>query len=292
MKHQLKTLRNEVDTCLESRFQNTNIPERLKESMTYSLRAGGKRIRPILCLVSTELFGLDRSKILSFAAGLECIHTYSLIHDDLPAMDNDDLRRGQPTNHIAYGEALAILAGDGLLTEAFSLMLSTELPSDRIVQAVQKIATAAGPKGMVGGQALDITMTGQDGHESFEGLKTMHNLKTGALIEAACSCGALLAGANHDDLERTSQYGQSIGLAFQVADDILDVIGDRETLGKTPGGDEKQGKLTYPSLLGLEASRHWGQQLVAQAHEALSPYTSPSADFLRELAQYIIDRVE
>lgn len=292
MKNQIKKLREEIDVCLEDRFQDTSIPNPLKESMLYSLKAGGKRVRPILCVVWAELFGLNRSSILPFAAALECIHTYSLIHDDLPAMDNDDLRRGLSTNHVVFGEAMAILAGDGLLTEAFSLVLETEIPAKRIVLAAQKIAAAAGPRGMVGGQALDMFLTGQEQQDCFNLLKNMHNLKTGAMIEAACLSGAILAGAEQEDVNRSSQYGQSIGLAFQVADDILDITGDKAKLGKNPGGDEKQGKLTYPSLLGIDESRNWGQQLVQQAHEAISPYIGPEADFLKELAQYIIDRVE
>jgi len=260
--------------------------------MTYSLKAGGKRIRPILCLSWAELLGLDKSRLTPFAAALECIHTYSLIHDDLPAMDDDDLRRGMSTNHIVFGEPMAILAGDGLLTEAFSLMLETELPPDLIIAAIQKIAAAAGPKGMVGGQAMDMSTDNERGLDSFQFLKTMHSLKTGAIIQACCTSGAILAGADLEDQERAGQYGQSIGLAFQVADDILDVTGDKTKLGKNPGMDEKQGKLTYPSLLGLEQSRQWGQKLIDQAHESLSPYPETKSDFLKELAQYVIDRAE
>lgn len=292
MKKQIKTLQHEVELFLETRFQNTTIHKPLKESMTYSLKAGGKRIRPILCLSWAELLGLDKSRLTPFAAALECIHTYSLIHDDLPAMDDDDLRRGMSTNHIVFGEPMAILAGDGLLTEAFSLMLETELPPDLIIAAIQKIATAAGPKGMVGGQAMDMSTDNERGLDSFQFLKTMHSLKTGAIIQACCTSGAILAGADLEDQERAGQYGQSIGLAFQVADDILDVTGDKTKLGKNPGMDEKQGKLTYPSLLGLEQSRQWGQKLIDRAHESLSPYPETKSDFLKELAQYVIDRAE
>ncbi len=292
MKNQIKTLQEEVEVFLKNRFQNKSIPEPLKESMTYSLKAGGKRIRPVLCLSWAELLGLNKSRIISFAAALECIHTYSLVHDDLPAMDNDDLRRGIPTNHIVFGEPMAILAGDGLLTEAFSLMLETELPADLVIKATRNIAAAAGPRGMVGGQALDMSNNDQSDRDSFQVLQTMHSLKTGALIKACCSSGAILAGADKDDLDRAGQYGQSIGLAFQVADDILDVTGDKDKLGKNPGMDEKHGKLTYPSLLGLEKSRKWGQKLVDQAHAALSHYPGQKADFLKELAQYVIDRAE
>jgi len=288
----------EVEAYLADCLQERDIPQRLLTSMEYSLHAGGKRLRPVLVLSFLRLMagsgtGLGR-RALPFAAALELIHTYSLIHDDLPAMDNDDLRRGKPSNHKQFDEATAILAGDGLLTEAFALMLSCagegSIPAERVACAAQAVAVAAGAGGMVGGQALDMEYTARQG-VSFEELRGMHAMKTGALITVACVAGAVLAGATLPDVHRAREYGSAVGQAFQIADDILDVVGDTNTLGKPAGSDERQGKTTYPSLLGLDKSRELAAERAAEAVSHLTPYTGDEADFLRALARYIVERV-
>ena len=289
MKTTLESYRERIESFLQTCLKDDSIPERLQSAMEYSLFAGGKRIRPILCLVWAELLSGSREHALGFACSLECIHTYSLVHDDLPAMDDDDLRRGQPSNHIKYGQALAILAGDGLLTEAFSLMLSHDRHPERTLQAAAEVARAAGPRGMVGGQVLDILMTGK-GQGDLEMLKSMHSLKTGALLRASCLSGAMLAGADHADLSLADQYGTAIGLAFQIADDILDITGEEQAIGKPVGSDESRGKLTYPSLLGLDESKALGFQMVEQATAALEKYSGPQSQFLADLARYIMER--
>lgn len=290
MKQMLEAYQAMVEGFLDSCLENEHIPGELHKAMQYSLLAGGKRVRPALCLAWAELFSQEPAKVLGFACALELIHTYSLVHDDLPAMDDDDLRRGKPANHVQFGEAMAILAGDGLLTQAFLCMLHTELPPDRVLAAARAVARAAGPAGMVGGQVMDIRLSGQN-QATLEKLKAMHSLKTGAMICGSCLSGALLAGAETQDLKQVQVFGQAIGLAFQVADDILDIEGDSRKMGKPTGSDQRQGKLTYPSLLGLEASKSLGQDLVQQAVSAISVYHGPQALFLRELAQYIMQRV-
>jgi len=284
----------EVEGYLADCLRARDIPARLLASMEYSLMAGGKRLRPVLVLTFARLFGADGAKVMPFAAALELIHTYSLIHDDLPAMDDDDLRRGRPSNHKQFDEATAILAGDGLLTEAFSLMFSCadegDVPAPRLVRAAQAVATAAGSGGMVGGQALDMEYTARPG-VSFEELRAMHAMKTGALITASCVAGSLLAGAEPPFARRARDYGINVGAAFQIADDILDVVGDTKTLGKPAGSDERQGKTTYPSLLGLEKSRELAHSRAEQAVTALVGLKGPEAEFLRALARYIVERV-
>ena len=288
----------EVEAYLADCLQCRDIPERLLSSMEYSLHAGGKRLRPVLLLSFARLYaglgsGLGR-RIMPFAGALELIHTYSLIHDDLPAMDNDDLRRGKPSNHKQFDEATAILAGDGLLTEAFSLMLTCmgegAVPAERVARATHAVAVAAGAGGMVGGQALDMEYTAKPG-VSLEELRCMHAMKTGALITVSCVAGAVLAGASLVDVRRAREYGCAVGQAFQIADDILDVTGDTATLGKPAGSDERQGKTTYPALLGLAESRRLANECAAAAVASLEPYAGPEADFLRALALYIVERV-
>ncbi len=290
-KDSLNYYKGKIDNYLASLFKDGEIPERLVEAMSYSLLAGGKRVRPILCLVWGNLLDGDEDKILRFAVSIELIHTYSLIHDDLPAIDNDDLRRGKPTNHVKFGEDMAILAGDGLLTEAFFLMSSCGLPTDRVIKAIEKISIAAGPRGMVGGQVLDVLNTGSNVKDK-ELLKKIHSLKTGAMIEASCVCGALLADGDKEDLIRASSYGECIGLAFQVVDDILNVVGDEKKLGKPVGKDKDLGKLTYPSIFGLEKSYEYAQELVDKAVDIISIYNGFEADFLKDLAQYIYYRTK
>ncbi len=293
VKAELSKRAAEVEAYLADCLRGRDIPDRLLASMEYSLSAGGKRLRPALVLTFARLCGADGARIMPFAAALELIHTYSLIHDDLPAMDDDDLRRGKPSNHKMFDEATAILAGDGLLTEAFCLMFSCadegNVPAPRLVRAAQAVATAAGSGGMVGGQALDMEYTARQGVTLPE-LRAMHAMKTGALITASCVAGAVLAGAGPADVRRANEYGRAVGQAFQIVDDILDVVSDTETLGKPAGSDERQGKTTYPALLGLEESRRLAGERAAEAVAQLAPYTGPEADFLRALARYIVER--
>ena len=277
-----KTLANYaagVEEYLETCFKDRGVAERLREAMDYSLMAGGKRLRPVLCLVWAEIAGVEGAKVLPFASAIECIHTYSLIHDDLPAMDDDDLRRGKPSNHKAFGEATAILAGDAL----------PEVPAERVLQAAAVVGYGAGANGMVGGQQVDMDLTGKDGVELTE-LQQMHALKTGALITASCLAGCILGGGNEEDMQAAMEWGKNVGMAFQIADDILDVVGDEEQLGKPVGSDQDQGKNTYPSLMGLDESKNLAVQCAAQANLALKPYAGAQADFLRHLAAYIVQR--
>jgi geranylgeranyl diphosphate synthase, type II len=264
----------------------------LVKAMRYSLFAGGKRVRPILCVAGAEAVGGRAHDVLPVACALEMIHTYSLIHDDLPAMDDDDLRRGRPTNHKVFGEAMALLAGDGLLTEAFRLFSHPDLcgrvSHSVIVRTVGIIATAAGCQGMVGGQAVDMEVGGET---EVDGplLEFMHVHKTGALIEASVASGVLLGGGDERDVETFSLYGRKIGLAFQIADDILDVEGDSETMGKRAGSDVRMNKVTFPKVLGMTRSREMGARLVEEAIETLARYDA-KAEPLRRIARYILER--
>ncbi len=292
VKAELKARAAEVEAYLAGCLRGRDIPERLLASMEYSLHAGGKRLRPALVLSFARLFGETVERVMPFAAALELIHTYSLIHDDLPAMDDDDLRRGKPSNHKQFDEATAILAGDGLLTDAFGLMFSCpqDMSAQRVLSAAQTVALAAGSSGMVGGQALDMEYTARPGVRLDE-LRSMHAMKTGALITASCVAGAHLAGALAPELDRARRYGENLGAAFQIADDILDVVGDTKTLGKPVGSDERQGKTTYPSLLGLDKSRELARERAKSAVEALAGLEHIEAVFLRALARYIVERV-
>lgn len=280
-----------VNAALEQMLQNSPQDETIHQAMQYSLMAGGKRIRPALCLAACEAVGGNPQDALPAACALEMIHTYSLIHDDLPAMDDDQLRRGKPTCHVAFGEATAILAGDALLTLAFEVLGSVPLENGdqaaRWLQVIRIIAAAAGSQGMIQGQMLDMAAEGRrlDVHE----LESMHRLKTGALIEASLKCGALLAQADQAQLEHLQNYARNIGLAFQVADDILNVEGDPELMGKAVGTDRLNQKNTYPSLLGLETSKQLAQKLIRQALQALEAFDN-KAEPLRALAAYIIAR--
>jgi len=289
-----------VDSALERYFPNP--PEgggelkpsnSLHKAIRHSLLNGGKRIRPILSIAAFEAVGGKGDHILPFACALEMIHTYSLIHDDLPAMDNDDYRRGKPTCHKVFGEAIGILAGDGLLTEAFKLMTnhsSWDDPSDDkalILDVVHEIAQAAGISGMVGGQVADIESEGKE--VDLPQLQYIHTHKTGAMILASIRVGARLGGAGGETLRAFTQYAERIGLAFQITDDILNVEGKAAALGKSTGTDLSRGKATYPSLLGLEESKRRATELVELAVESLKPY-GPGADPLREIARFIIAR--
>ena len=298
IKAQLADRAQGVETFLEGCLRGRGVPDRLLAAMEYSLLAGGKRLRPVLTLSWAGMLGPDDADfmdaVMPFAASLECIHTYSLIHDDLPAMDDDDLRRGRPSNHKRFDEATAILAGDGLLTEAFGLMCAASmdkgLPAEQVLRAVSVLAAAAGAGGMVGGQAVDMEFTGRSG-VPLEELREMHAMKTGALITAACECGAILAGADEADVENGREFGRAVGVAFQIVDDVLDVVGDTATLGKPAGSDEAMGKSTYPSLVGLTRSKELAAGYVETALERLEPYAGADREFLSGLARYIVDRV-
>ena len=264
------------------------------EAMKYSLMAGGKRLRPVLLLASCEFAGEECETAIPYACGIEFIHTYSLIHDDLPCMDDDDLRRGMPTNHKVYGEAMATLAGDGLLSCAFEAMNRDKLMffddfdmMKRRISASYEIANAAGCRGMIAGQVADIEA--EDKNCSVELLDYIHNTKTAALITGAVRAGARLGGADEETLEDLTQYAENLGLAFQVADDILDVTGDVERMGKKPGSDEESKKATYPSLYGLERSKERLAELTEQAKAALAKYYD-NAEFFVKLADELAER--
>ncbi|MHC4916582.1 MAG: polyprenyl synthetase family protein [Planctomycetota bacterium] len=265
------------------------IPEKLRAAVEHSLFAGGKRLRPALCLGAAELVGGERKDVLPGACALEMIHTYSLIHDDLPSMDNDDLRRGKPTCHITYGEATAILAGDALLTDAFGVLTASGADSARVRKAVEVLAAAAGAEGMVGGQQLDLD--GEGTEPTVERANAIHEKKTAALIRAAVMVGAALAGAGSYESEALSEYGHSLGLAFQVADDILDHTSTAEEMGKSPGKDADQGKLTYVAAVGLEEARKHARALSSEAVAALAPFKGrPGHKVLHELAVLAVER--
>ncbi|MGH9402816.1 MAG: polyprenyl synthetase family protein [Terriglobia bacterium] len=264
-------------------------PPSIHAAMRHSVFAGGKRLRPILCFEAGKLFGAEPEDLLRRASALELIHTYSLIHDDLPALDNDDLRRGKPTCHKVFGEAMAILAGDALLTLAFETLASGGSPSSEIsLRVIYELAHAIGTRaGMVSGQVVDLEA--EDGKVDASRLEYIHASKTGALIRAAVRSGALYGGAGPDDLDRITTYGGKIGLAFQIADDLLDEIRSTEELGKTAGKDKQQHKATYPALYGVEESRRKAGQLVREACDALRPYGDRGVR-LCEIASYLIER--
>jgi geranylgeranyl diphosphate synthase, type II len=264
-------------------------PPSIHGAMRYSVFAGGKRLRPFLCLETGRLFGAEEQPLRRVAATLELIHTYSLIHDDLPALDNDDLRRGKPTCHRAFGEATAILAGDALLTLAFENLAVSGAPSDTgRLRVIHEIARAIGTRdGMLAGEVVDLETTGRAVEAPT--LQYIHSAKTGAFITAAVRCGAIYANAAESDLARLTTYGEKVGLAFQIADDLLDVLGSREKMGKAVGKDGHQQKPTYPGLYGVEESQRVAGRLVAEACEALAPYRE-RAQRLVELAHFLITR--
>jgi len=292
LKAYLEERRGLVNRALEAYLPQVRGPAfRVTQAMHYSLFVGGKRLRPILCLAAAEAVGGDPGEALPVACSLEMIHTYSLIHDDLPAMDDDDLRRGQPTCHKQFDEATAILAGDGLLTEAFRTLAGA---ADKYVgreatllEVINLVAAAAGYQGMVGGQMLDLLAEGR--RVTLKELETIHRHKTGALLTAAVRAGALTGGGNRAEVTSLTTYGEKFGLAFQITDDLLDVEGETAEMGKAAGMDEKRQKATYPAVLGLEATRAWAQRLVAEAVAALEPFQT-RAEPLRELAQYLLSR--
>lgn len=283
----LDDVRRRVDAHLRQVLPPVEGPTKgLAEAMGYLLLAGGKRLRPALALASCRAFGGDDEAALPFASALEMVHTYSLIHDDLPAMDDDDLRRGRPTSHKVFGEALAILAGDALHTLAFEVLLRDTEPAETARRVAVELAHAAGPHGMVGGQVEDVDADGRAPDE--ESLLRIQGGKTAALLRAACRGGAWIGGADRDGVEALGRYGRHLGFAFQMMDDVLDVTGTAETLGKTPGKDEAENRMTWVALEGVEAARERARQEVAWALGALEDV--PERDLLTRLAWYVTDR--
>ncbi|MBW4428276.1 MAG: polyprenyl synthetase family protein [Nostoc desertorum CM1-VF14] len=286
----LKERQKLCDTALDQAIPII-YPEKIYEAMRYSLLAGGKRVRPILCLATCEMMGGTIEMAMPTACAVEMIHTMSLIHDDLPAMDNDDYRRGKLTNHKIYGEDVAILAGDGLLALAFefvALQTPQNVKRELVLQVVVRLGRALGAGGLVGGQVVDLESEGKS-DISLETLNFIHKHKTAALLEACVVCGGIIAGASPEDVQRLSRYAQNIGLAFQIIDDILDITATQEELGKTAGKDQKAQKVTYPSLWGLEESRSKAQELVRAACAELEPF-GERAKPLQAIAHFIISR--
>jgi len=291
----------ELKTYLQSKQLQVNnrlllslppaVSSRIADAMRYSVLAGGKRLRPVLCLAAAEAVGGCSDIAIDTSVAIELIHTYSLIHDDLPAMDDDALRRGKPTCHVAYDEATAILTGDALLTLAFQMLASQEcaadVPADRRLQIIHAVATAAGYEGMIGGQMADIDS--ESSRIGLSRLEQLHLMKTGALIKAAVTTGGILGGGTSEQIRHLHKYAQNIGLAFQIIDDILNVEGDPALLGKAVGTDEEKKKSTYPALLGLAESRKLAADRVKEALKALE-YFDKKADPLRAIAKYVIDR--
>jgi len=282
-----------VDKALDKLVPPANMfPASVHEAMRYSLFAGGKRVRPILAIAAAEALGAKTSDLLPLAGSLEFIHTYSLIHDDLPAMDDDDFRRGRSTCHKVYGEAIAILAGDGLLNLAFEVLSdprrTKSVSANRLLSIIREIGAASGVHGMVGGQVVDMESEGKD--IDLPTLEYIHTHKTGALIRASVRVGALYAKASEKRLKALTRYGERVGLAFQIADDILDITGKQDEIGKAVGSDLKKGKTTFPGFYGLEGSRLRANEVADKAIHSLRDFDR-KADPLRELAKYIVNRV-
>ncbi|QWR77899.1 polyprenyl synthetase family protein [Candidatus Magnetomonas plexicatena] len=290
LKTYLAETKSLIEDFLKMYFRQTGEPEVLFDAMRYSLFAGGKRIRPILCLTAYETCGGVGTDILPQACALELIHTYSLIHDDLPAMDNDDLRRGKPTNHKVYGDAMAILAGDGLLTESFRMFTTVAGDSGitkNILPAIKELASSAGLYGMVAGQALDIISEGKTPDKTT--LEFIHKNKTAALLKTSVRLGGILYGAQKPEMSALSDYGEAIGLAFQVVDDILDVTGTTEELGKPQGSDDSKDKMTYPAMYGIERSKEIARELITRGLES-AEFFKGKAMWLKEIANYLLKR--
>lgn len=290
---ELNKYKSIIDSELEKIMPNgDSLQKKIFEAMRYSIFAGGKRLRPILTLKTSELISGSYEGALKIALSIEMIHTYSLVHDDLPPMDNDDFRRGKPTNHRVFGEDIAILAGDGLLNLAYETMLKS-IPLNReyykrYISAIREVSKAAGVFGMIGGQTVDIQS--KDDVLEEKKLEFIHNKKTSALIEASIVSGAILAGASNEQINNLRCYGQAIGLCFQIRDDILDRIGDKKMLGKNIGSDETNHKLTYLSIYGMENSVREIQRLNKKAIESLSVFDDKESLFLKELANYLANR--
>lgn len=282
-----------VDAALEQYLpKEQERPQSIHQAMRYSVFAGGKRVRPVLMLAACEAVGGQIAVATPAACAMEMIHTYSLIHDDLPAMDDDDFRRGRPTNHKVFGEAIAILAGDGLLTEAFKLLSDPRFTGSTdpaiTLAVIQEIARCAGTYGMVGGQVVDMESEGK-AEMDLPTVQYIHTHKTGALIKASVVAGALLGGADQQQLAAIRRYGEASGLAFQIADDILDIEGTTEEIGKDAGSDEARGKATYPAVMGLAAAKQEAQAMMDEAMQALEMF-GDAAEPLRAIARYIVER--
>lgn len=285
MQRKIELINRELDSIYA---ENTALNATLAKSMNYSLMAGGKRLRPILVMAAADAVGADGEKFLHLATSIEMIHTYSLIHDDLPAMDNDDYRRGKLTNHKVFGDGIAVLAGDALLTLAFEVIAdSPNVDTEKKLKVIKEMSHAAGAEGMVGGQVIDLESEGKK--IDMDTLRKMHSAKTGALFCAAIRSGAILGGATDKQLADLTQYARQFGLAFQITDDILDVTGDEASIGKPVGSDEKNHKSTYVTLGSLESARELAQTAVDEAKKALADF-GKEADFLRELVDYLISR--
>lgn len=289
MKERLKEQIDFIDKYLDKYLAEKENPQNIiYKAMRYSVFAGGKRLRPILMLNVCKMCGGDVNEVIPFACALEMIHTYSLIHDDLPAMDNDDLRRGMPTSHIKFGEATAILAGDALLNRAFEVV--SEYDGDnvkRAMKAINMLAASSGTEGMIGGQIVDMESEGKE--ITLDELRYLHLNKTGAIIRSACTIGALMGGGSEDEIEAVDEFAKNLGVAFQIQDDILDVTGSEEELGKPIGSDAEENKNTYVRLVGLEKSRELSEEYSENAKKALDIF-GERAQFLKELTDYLINR--
>lgn len=279
----LKAINSRLDELL---IKSTYDDDIVCDAMRYSIENGGKRIRPVLVLEACNICGGDPADAVDIACALEMIHTYSLIHDDLPCMDDDDMRRGKPSCHIKFGEEYALLAGDGLLTYAFEVISNAGISADKIVKAVRCLANNSGFNGMIGGQVVDLRSEGR--HVGYDRLKTMHSLKTGALIRCAVELGCICAGADEEKTNSLICYADKLGLAFQIIDDILDVIGDEKELGKPIGSDSECDKTTYVTLFGLEEADKMAKEITAEAKEAVSGFEN--SDFLITLADKLTIR--
>jgi farnesyl diphosphate synthase len=287
---QMSAVARDVDGALERLLPKPHgLHKRVHEAMRYAVFAGGKRLRPFLVLSSSGLFAVERAQALRVAAAVECLHTYSLVHDDLPCMDDDDLRRGRPTTHVAFDEATAVLAGDALLTVAFEILSHRDThPSAEVrCQLIESLAKAGGNNGMIGGQMID--MEAENRSLSSDAIVLLQQMKTGALFEFSCEAGALLAQASNEDRVRLRDYARDFGLVFQITDDLLDVTGTAEKTGKSVGKDQDQGKATLVSIMGVEGARAEAEKLVSRAASALEPYGEKAKD-LRELAAFLLGR--
>lgn len=288
---ELKNRVNKIEQILNEYMpKEEGYQKKIFESMNYSLKAGGKRLRPILTLEACKIVGGEEEDAIAFAVAIEMIHTYSLIHDDLPALDNDDLRRGRKTNHKVYGEAMAILAGDGLLNYAYEIMLKESIGKndpEKYLKAINEIAKSAGIYGMIGGQVVDIESEGKK--IDMDKLDFIHMNKTAAIIIGCMRAGAIIGNATDKQLEDITKYAKNIGLSFQIVDDILDIVGDEAKLGKNVGSDIDNEKSTYPSLIGLEKSKAVANQLIKEAKASINQISKDNA-FLNGLAEYIVDR--
>jgi geranylgeranyl diphosphate synthase, type II len=290
LKDYLRIRQRKIDRALDGYLPKANTkPATLHKAMRYSLFAGGKRLRPILCLAATEACRGNIDDALPLACALECIHTYSLVHDDLPSMDNDDLRRGRPTCHKVFGDGIAILAGDALLTIAFEIVSRTK-PARRYNTSalLREISVAAGSQKLIAGQVADLEAEGKN--VKRDQLKFIHENKTAAILKTSVRCGAMSANADARKLSAITRFGQRMGLAFQIIDDILDVTQTSEVLGKSAGKDLAAKKATYPAVIGLEESRAEARRLTRQAHNALSMFSSSDAEPLHALANYLLER--